>query len=62
MPQGFDQQGGLNAYGAVIGGQGLVELRHAATHRRVALHQKNLSAPVRKVEGALYACDAAADY
>ena len=60
VPPGLDQLGGQGAHRAVVGGEGLVELRHVAAEGRRLLDEVDLVAALGEVEGALDAGDAAA--
>ena len=55
------QVGREDAHGAVVGGEGLVELRHAPADGRAVLDQVDLEPGRRQVERSLHAADAGAD-
>jgi len=57
MPVAFDELRGLDAHGAVIGGEGLVELRHLAADGGRLLHQIDLVARGGEIEGGLDTAD-----
>ena len=61
VPAGLDQLGRQRAHRAVVGGEGLVELRHVTAQGRRLLDEVDLVPPFGKVERALDARDAAAD-
>ena len=57
----FDELGRLDAHGAVVGGEGLVELRHFAADGRRSLNQKDLETRGGEIERGLNAGDPATD-
>jgi hypothetical protein len=61
VPADLDQLGGDNSHGAVIGGKGLVDLRHGAADGRALLHQVNKIPGVSQIQGGLHPGDPAAD-
>jgi len=61
VPPGLDQLGRDSAHGAVVGGEGLVELGHLAANGRLRLDQVDLEAPLGEIERGLHPGDAAAD-
>jgi len=61
VPPGLDQLGRDSAHGAVVGGEGLVELGHDAADADVLFHQIHLQAGIGQIEGSLNPCDAGTD-
>jgi hypothetical protein len=59
MPADLDQLGRDNSHGAIIGGKGLVDLRHGAPDGGGALHQINEKPGIRQIQGGLHTRDAA---
>jgi hypothetical protein len=57
MPADLDQFRGEDSHGAVIGGKGLVQLRHVAPDARGLLNQVNLEAGRGKIKRGLDAAD-----
>ncbi len=53
------QLGGDDAHGAVVGGKGLVQLRHDPADGRILFHQVDVKSGVGQVQGGLDAGDAA---
>ena len=62
MPPALHQLGGDDAHGAVVGGKGLVQLRHDAADGGLGFHQMHVESGVGQVQGGLDAGHAAADY
>jgi hypothetical protein len=62
MPADLDQLGRQNSHGAVIGGKGLIQLRHGPADGRLLFHQMYKIAGVGQIQGGLHAGDAAAHY
>jgi hypothetical protein len=62
VPADLDQFGRDDSHGAVVGGEGLIELCHDSANRRGSLHEIHVVAGVRQVQGGLHAGDAAADH
>ena len=62
VPVALDHLGSEDAHGAVVGGEGLVQLGHSPADGGRSLHQIDLKAHVGQVDGRLDAGDAAADY
>ena len=60
VPADLDQFGRDDSHGAVVGGEGLIELCHDPADRGGALHEIHVVAGVRQVQGGLHAGDAAA--
>jgi hypothetical protein len=50
-----------NAHGAVVGGEGLVELSHAAADARFLLNQVDSATHIGEIDGRLDACNASAN-
>ena len=61
MPFAFDELGGFNAHGAVVGGECLVEMCHLAPDGRRFLYKVDLESRGAEVKGGLYAADASSD-
>ena len=61
MAGALDHLGGQDADGAVVSGEGLIQLGHAPANGRCLLHQMNLKAQVSQVNGGLDASDPPAD-
>ena len=61
MPADLDQLGRDNSHGAVIGGEGLVQLRHNPANGRFLLHQVNKISGIGQIQSRLHPGDAAAD-
>jgi hypothetical protein len=61
MPTDIQQLRRENSYGAIVGGKGLVKLRHLPANARVLLHQMHGDAHVTQVERSLYSRDSTAD-
>ena len=62
MASGLHQLGRDDAHGAVVGGEGLVQLGHHAADGRLALHQVDLITAIGQVQRGLDAGDTAADH
>ena len=62
VPAAFHQLGGNDAHGAVIGGEGLVQLGHDAADGRLLFHQMYVKTRVSQVQGRLHPGDPGADY
>ncbi len=62
VPAGFDQLRRQRTHRTVVGGEGLVELRHVAAEGRRLLDQIDLVPPLGQVEGTLDAGDASAQH
>ena len=62
VPPGLDQLGRQDAHGAVIGGEGLVQLGHFAANRRGTLNQIDLDIRIGQVQSRLDARNPAAHY
>ncbi len=62
MPADLDQLGCENSHRAVVGREGLVELRHVPTDAGRFLDQVDLKASVGEIERRLNAADATADH
>ena len=62
MPADLDQLGGDNSHRAVVGGEGLVELRHHSADGGGFFDQVDIKAGVGKIERRLHAGDPAADH
>jgi len=62
VPADLDQLGTDNSHGAVVGGEGLVDLRHGAADGRPLLHQTDIIARVGQIQGGLHAGDAASHH
>ncbi len=61
MPADLDQFGCEYSHGAIIGGKGLVELRHVAADARRLFNQKDLETGSGEIKRGLNAADASAD-
>jgi hypothetical protein len=61
MPTDIQQLRRKNSDGAVIGGEGLVELRHPSTNTREPFHHVHLDSHFRQVQGRLNSCNPSAD-
>ena len=57
----LDQARRYGAHGAVVGGEGLVELRHVSTDSRLSFDEIHLKALIGQIERGLHPGDAAAD-
>ena len=62
VAEALDHLGGQDAHGAVVGGKGLVQLRHPAADTGSLLHQVDAKPHVRKVDGCLNPGDTATYY
>jgi hypothetical protein len=62
MPADLDQLGRDDSHGAVVGGKGLVQLRHDSADGGGPFHEINVVARVCQVKRRLHAGDAAADH
>ena len=62
MPADLDQLGGDNSHRAVVGGEGLVELRHDPADRRLFFDQIDVIAGIGKIESRLHPGDTASDH
>src|SRR5208337_2342991 len=62
VPADLDQPRGHGTHGAVVGGEGLVELGHDPADAGLVLGQVNLDAGGREIEGRLHAADSAANH
>jgi hypothetical protein len=54
VPADLDQFGRNNSHGTVIGGEGLVQLRHDATDSRRPFNQMNIKAGISKIQCRLH--------
>ncbi len=54
VPADLDQFGGDDSHGAVIGGEGLVELSHNAADGRGFLHQVNVVSGICQIKSGLH--------
>ena len=61
MPTGINQLGADAAHGAVVGGEGFIQLGHVPADGGFFLNQKHLESLVCQVKGGLHPSDAAAD-
>jgi hypothetical protein len=61
MPADLDQLGRQYSHGAVIGGKGLVQLRHMAANARGLFNQVNLKTGRGKIKRGLNAADSSTD-
>jgi hypothetical protein len=61
VPADLDQLGRDNSHGAVIGGKGLVDLRHGAADGRALLHQVHKIPRIGQIQRGLHPGNAAAD-
>ncbi len=61
IPRAFDELGGLDAHGAVIGGEGLVQLGHLAAERRRFVDQIDPETRIGQIKSGLNAADPTAD-
>jgi hypothetical protein len=61
MPAAFEKFWRLDTHGAVIGGEGLIELGHLATDGRRLVNEVDLETGAGKIERSLYTADPAAD-
>ena len=57
VPTAFHQFGGDDAHGAVIGGEGLVQLGHDPADGRLLFHQMDIETGVSQVQGRLHPGD-----
>ena len=55
MPADLDQLGGQNSHGAIVGGKGLIQLRHGPADGGLLFHQVCEIAGVGQVQGSLHA-------
>jgi hypothetical protein len=62
VPADLDQLGGNYSHGAIIGGEGLVDLGHFAADGRAFFHQMDVVTGVGQVQGGLYPGNAAPHY
>jgi hypothetical protein len=62
VPADLDQLGRDNSHGTVIGGEGLVELRHNPTNGRLFLNQVHEISSIGKIQGGLHTGDATTDH
>jgi len=62
MPADLDQFGRKDSHGAIIGGKGLVQLRHDATDGRRSLHQIDIVPGVGQVQSRLHSSDASPNH
>jgi hypothetical protein len=61
MPADLDQFRGKNSHGAIIRGEGLVQLGHDPPDGRRSFRQIDVVSRVCEVKGRLHPCNAAAD-
>ena len=61
IPADLDQFRRDNSHGAVVGGKGLVQLRHGPANGRRLLHEMHIKARISQVQGSLHAANAAAN-
>jgi len=54
MPADLDQFRGDDSHGTVIGGKGLVQLRHYTTNGSRLLHQVYIIARIGQIQGRLH--------
>jgi hypothetical protein len=62
VPADLDQLGRDNSHGAVIGGKGLVQLRHDSTDSRRPFDKMDIKAGIGKIQGRLHAGNAGTHY
>ena len=62
VPADLDQLGRDNSHGAVIGGKGLVQLRHDPTNGGFGLHHVNEVSGIGQIQSGLHPGDTAADH
>jgi hypothetical protein len=62
VPADLDQLGGNDSHGAVIGGEGLVQLGHNPANSRPFFHQVDIISGVGQIQGGLHPGDAAPDH
>jgi len=62
VPADLDQLGRNNSHGTVIGGKGLVQLRHDTADRRRLFDQMNIKAGIGKIQCRLHTGNAGTHY
>jgi hypothetical protein len=62
VPADLDQLGRNNSHGTVIGGKGLVQLRHDAADSRRPFNQMNIKAGLGKIQCRLHTGNACTHY
>jgi hypothetical protein len=62
MPADLDQLGGDNSHGALICGEGLVELCHSTTNSRALFQQMHIIARIGKIKGSLHPGNSSTDH
>jgi hypothetical protein len=62
VPADLDQLGRDDSHGAIIGGEGLVQLGHDSTDGRRLFHQVDKKTRVCQIQGCLHAGNPSANY